>query len=380
MRLLFQGLTGLFATIWVCVALAQGDAAEAERDLNDVLEKIGDLEKGVKQQAKQRSATEQSLQQAEIAESRARRKLKDLARQLTDTQDRLVALNGQVESTKIKLSNHRSELSRQLRLAYITGQEEWLRLVLSQQDPTAVGRQLVYHSYITRRRAGVVADIRIALGELEEATSALHQEQQRLQQLEVNEQQRLEELSAARQNRSLALAKIETGIASQTDEIDRLRRQATELESVLKELTRLLSQLPIGDASPFAERKGQMDWPTDGRLVWKFGQPKADGQLRWDGVLLATSAGSDVRAIHHGRVVFADWLPGMGLLLVVEHGDGYLSLYGHNQDLLKDVGEWVTPGTVIAHVGDSGGQLTSGLYFEIRKDGKPVDPGQWIGH
>ena len=380
MRLLFQGLTGLFATIWVCVALAQGDAAEAERDLNEVLEKIGDLEKGVKQQAKQRSATEQSLQQAEIAESRARRKLKDLARQLTDTQDRLAALNGQVESTKIKLSNHRSELSRQLRLAYITGQEEWLRLVLSQQDPTAVGRQLVYHSYITRRRAGVVADIGIALGELEEATSALHQEQQRLQQLEVNEQQRLEELSAARQNRSRVLAKIDTGIASQTDEIDRLRRQATELESVLKELTRLLSQLPIGDASPFAERKGQMDWPTDGRLVWKFGQPKADGQLRWDGVLLATSAGSEVRAIHHGRVVFADWLPGMGLLLVVEHGDGYLSLYGHNQDLLKDVGEWVTPGTVIAHVGDSGGQLTSGLYFEIRKDGKPVDPGQWIGY
>ena len=110
----------------------------------------------------------------------------------------------------------------------------------------------------------------------------------------------------------------------------------------------------------------------------KFGQPKADGRLRWDGVLLGAPAGAQVRAVHHGRVVYSDWLPGMGLLLVIEHGDGYMSLYGHNQDLIMQVGDWVTPGAVVAHVGDSGGQAVPGLYFEIRKDGQPVDPGGWI--
>ena len=110
----------------------------------------------------------------------------------------------------------------------------------------------------------------------------------------------------------------------------------------------------------------------------RFGQPRADGRLRWNGVLLAAGAGEDVRAVHHGRVVYADWLQGMGLLVIIEHGDGYLSLYGHNQDVVAEIGEWVTPGTVIAHVGDSGGQATPGLYFEIRKEGKPVDPGGWI--
>ncbi len=131
--------------------------------------------------------------------------------------------------------------------------------------------------------------------------------------------------------------------------------------------------------TPFVNRKGQMTWPTDGRLLRKFGESKADGRLRWDGVLLATGAGSEVLAVHHGRVVYSDWLPGMGLLVVLEHGDGYLTLYGHNQDLIMEVGEWVTPGTVIAHVGDSGGQPVPGLYFEIRKNGAPVNPSHWVG-
>jgi septal ring factor EnvC (AmiA/AmiB activator) len=145
------------------------------------------------------------------------------------------------------------------------------------------------------------------------------------------------------------------------------------------ELTRLVGDLSIGDTTPFVNRKGQMTWPTDGRLLRKFGESKADGRLRWDGVLLATGAGSEVLAVHHGRVVYSDWLPGMGLLVVLEHGDGYLTLYGHNQDLIMEVGEWVTPGTVIAHVGDSGGQPVPGLYFEIRKNGSPVNPSHWVG-
>jgi septal ring factor EnvC (AmiA/AmiB activator) len=157
-----------------------------------------------------------------------------------------------------------------------------------------------------------------------------------------------------------------------------MRGEMAELQSLVDELTRLLTSLPISDAEPFAKTRGRLEWPTDGRIMQRFGQSRADGRLRWDGVLLAAGAGEDVRAVHHGRVVYADWLQGMGLLVIIEHGNGYLSLYGHNQDVIAEIGEWVTPGAVIAHVGDSGGRAIPGLYFEIRKDGKPVDPDGWM--
>jgi septal ring factor EnvC (AmiA/AmiB activator) len=121
-----------------------------------------------------------------------------------------------------------------------------------------------------------------------------------------------------------------------------------------------------------------LSWPTDGQVVKRFGDPRADGRLKWQGIILSAPAGSDVRAVYNGRVIFSDWLDGMGLLLIIEHGDGYMSLYAHNQDLLKEVGEWVEPGEMIAHVGDSGGRAAAGLYFEIRKNGEPVNPGQWF--
>ena len=273
---------------------------------------------------------------------------------------------------------HIAQLEHQVRLAYVTGREEWLRLVLSQQDPVVIGRQLVYYGYITRQRGEVMTAVREQLRKLETTMAAVDRQRQTLQQLEESQADRLAELSAAREDRRVALARIDERIASQQGEMERLQAQAADLESLVMELTRLLAGLPMGDATPFGEMTGQLDWPADGTVARSFGHSRADGRMRWEGVLVAANAGSDVRAVHHGRVVFADWLPGMGLLIVLEHGDGYLSLYGHNQELLKDIGDWVSPGDVIAHVGDSGGQAAPGLYFEIRKDGQPVNPSRWL--
>jgi septal ring factor EnvC (AmiA/AmiB activator) len=206
----------------------------------------------------------------------------------------------------------------------------------------------------------------------------MEREQERLSEIQRDERERLKQISQARDERHLALADINKGIATQSDQITRLQGEAESLEALVAELTRVLADLPINDSTRFVDRRGQMNWPADGRLTRKFGQSRADGHLRWEGVLLAAGAGTEVRAVHHGRVVFSDWLSGMGLLVVVEHGDGYLTLYGHNQDVVSEVGEWVNPDSVIAHVGDSGGQATSGLYFEIRKNGQPVDPHSWI--
>ncbi|MBT8443498.1 MAG: peptidoglycan DD-metalloendopeptidase family protein, partial [Gammaproteobacteria bacterium] len=265
-----------------------------------------------------------------------------------------------------------------VRTVYMIGRDDWLRSVLSQQDPAEIGRQLVYHSYVAKHRSKLIDSVRADLERLATAEASLRDERARLEETQASERARLAELSSLRENRKLALAKINDGIASRNDQVDRLQMEAEDLEVLLAELTRALANLSIDGAVPFADRKGQMQLPTAGRIMRTFGQSRADGRLRWDGILVGASAGEEVRAVHYGRVVYADWLPGMGLLVVLEHGDGFLSLYGHNQDVMADVGEWVDPDTVIAHVGDSGGQASSGLYFEIRKDGAPQNPARWL--
>lgn len=354
------------------------DAAEAEQQLTEVREQLEKLEKQINGQVAKRGKAEQALREAEKGESVVRRKLKEIADALVAAEQRLVALESEVATVRADLSQHVGELEQQLRAAYVSGRDDWLRSVLSQRDPAEVGRQLVYHSYIAKDRSALVGTVRQDLEKLETTQQALDRERAELEQTQAAERERLAELSDVRARRKLALAEISAGIASQSEQAGRLRSEAEQLEELVAELTRILANLPVVGAVPFSERKGQMSPPTTGKVLRKFGQARANGRLRWEGILVGASAGEEVRAVHHGRVVYSDWLPGMGLLVVLEHGDGYLSLYGHNQDLVTEVGEWVDPGTVIAHVGDSGGQAVTGLYFEIRKNGAPQNPAPWL--
>jgi septal ring factor EnvC (AmiA/AmiB activator) len=376
------GISGLIAIVWTCASLAGDavvdDAGLAEQNLAEVRSRIVALEKEFQKQTERRGATELELQKAERSESGLRRRLADTNGQLTTSREKLESLQNEAKDMHSEVRVYQAELEQQLRLAYVAGQDGWLQMILSERDPIQMGRELVYYSYIARQRHGLMDAVRDKLAQLDETRLSMVREEERLSEIQRDERERLQQISQAREERHLALADINKGIATQSDQITRLQGEAESLEALVAELTRVLADLPINDSTRFVDRKGQMNWPADGRLTRKFGQSKADGHLRWDGVLLAAGAGTEVRAVHHGRVVFSDWLSGMGLLVVVEHGDGYLTLYGHNQDVVSEVGEWVNPDSVIAHVGDSGGQATSGLYFEIRKNGQPVDPHSWI--
>ena len=154
--------------------------------------------------------------------------------------------------------------------------------------------------------------------------------------------------------------------------------QEQVLARLIVELTCILSDYPITSEAPFSDLKGRLTWPVAGTLLHDFGQSRATGSLKWNGVVLAAPRGREIRAIYHGRVIFADWLVGMGLLVIVDHGEGYMTLYGYNETTLKSVGDWVAPGDVIATVGDSGGQSRPGLYFEIRQGTRPLRPGSWV--
>lgn len=376
------GLLPLFITLSVTVLAAAddpaGDAALAERDLAELRERLQQVEQDLGQQSAQRDQAQQELREAERSESGVRLSLNNIDAELAATRERLDILRRRADEARAGLSLQVEKLEQELRRTYILGRDDWLRGVLSQQDPVAIGRQLVYSSYLARERSALAEAVREDLVELDATLASLDKENRRLAGIQARERERLTELKVLRRDRSVALVKIDRGIATRSEKLERMRAEMVELQSLVDELTLALTSLPINDAEPFARARGRLEWPTDGQITRRFGQPRADGRLRWDGVLLAAGAGADVRAVHHGRIVYADWLQGMGLLVIVEHGSGYLSLYGHNQDIVMEIGDWVTPGTVIAHVGDSGGRATPGLYFEIRKGGKPVDPDEWI--
>jgi septal ring factor EnvC (AmiA/AmiB activator) len=260
----------------------------------------------------------------------------------------------------------------------MTGREELFKLLLSQESPATLGRMLVYFDYYNRARTariGAVAGELAKLGELGAETARVEQE---LAVLEVAQAREVAALEKSRDERRAAVARIDADVRDGTAAVDKLRAEERRLAELVVRLGELMEGFPVETDEPFARLKGKLAWPVQGRLAGDYGQPRGTGPVKWNGVLLETSAGTQVQAVYHGRVAFADWLQGLGLLVIVDHGGGYMSLYGHNEALLKESGDWVEPGEPIAQVGDTGGQTRAGLYFEIRYNGEPVNPHPWI--
>jgi septal ring factor EnvC (AmiA/AmiB activator) len=234
-----------------------------------------------------------------------------------------------------------------------------------------------YYSYFGRARAGQIDLIESDVRKLDELDEELAKEEAQLADLENNRRDELAQLEGARQRRGQVLASLKEESRTRTAALERLQREQAGLEKLLKQLRRAIEKFPVESNDAFARLRGKLAWPVVGKIVAQFGEQRAGG-VKWDGVLVETERGSPVRSVYHGRIVFADWLPGLGLLTIVDHGQGYLSLYGHNERLFKAVGERVTAGDTIASAGDSGGSARPELYFEIRKQGRPMDPRPWF--
>lgn len=351
---------------------------KADADLQSVRKRIETLRKELEGQSRKRTSAERELAEVEKAEQQARRELDSIRTQLRKSQAKQAELQQQVDAQRAELQEQRAVLSQQLRIAYINGTEEWLRVALSQQDATAVGKRMTYYSYLSKQRSATIAKVNEAIVQIEQTQEEINAEMLRLADLESDAEEKVEEIAASRNERAALLKKISSSIESKDSEIDRLQAQADELTKLVKALARVVPQQLPANVKPFAGQAARLTWPVDGRMLKNFGAPRADGRLKWEGVLLGVPAGSAVKSVYSGRVVFAEWLAGLGLLAIIDHGGGYMTLYGHNQALLKDVGERVNTGDSIALSGDSGGQAVPALYFEIRKDGKPVNPANWI--
>jgi septal ring factor EnvC (AmiA/AmiB activator) len=331
-------------------------------------------------------STQGKWEQHSHALQKTEKQIGDFARRIRVTEQslkrqkrRMAELESKRGDARLYLDQHRASLERQIRAGYAMGRQEKLKILLNQQDPAVVSRVMVYYDYFNSARVQQMASIRESLQQLRSIEREIAQEEQRLQQLLAKNQNQKSQFEAARTGRKKIIASLNRRLKDKGQELDSLKSDEKQLQSLLADIQQALSDIPLDSTAhvPFDSRKGKLPWPSRGRLAARFGSKRDVGKLKWDGVLIAAPEGQEVRAIHHGRVAFADWLRGFGLLLIIDHGDGYMSLYGHNQSLFKETGEWVEPGEVVAQVGNSGGRSTSGVYFGIRHNGQPKNPTQW---
>ena len=360
------------------VQAAEVGAQEAK--LQQLRQRIQSAKQELTRMLGQRNTEQKALEKTEKEIGNIAAAMRKLERQAGEARDKILDLNKQRDREQESLHAMRAVLATELRAAYLTGRQERIKLLLNQEAPAFLGRMLVYHGYFTRARAARMQDMRTVLARLDDIEQALLEQQVEIDRLQTVQRDNSARLAAGQEKRRAILAGLQAGLKEKTSELSVLEKDEQRLQQLVQSLQQALNDNPAasGRYKSLHELKGKLRWPVAGKIVRRYGSTQAAGKISSRGVQIASDAGSDVHAVARGRVVFADWLRGFGLLLIIDHGGGYMSLYGHNSSLYKEVGAGVDGGEVIAAVGNSGGLSLPGLYLELRKNGQPFDPGAWF--
>jgi murein hydrolase activator len=370
---------GLLALVLSAAPCAQ-EKPEVEARLKALRAEIATLQQALDRDRASLDEGRQGLRDIEVKIGETSRVIDGLDRDVATETAALDGLNGERVTTTRALQNERRALARALKAAYLIGGRERLKLLLNQEDLSAFGETLAYFEYLSTARTRAIATIDTQLKRLDELSKAIRGRTDRLSALRAEQNQALQTLEAQKATRRAVLEGLDSRIGRQTASIGEMRSNEERLARLLGQLSDLFADIPrkVAAAQPFRSQKGRLTWPVEGRLLERFGNPRPGGGATWNGLLIGTAASAPVRAVHSGRVAFADWLRGYGLLLILDHGDGYLTLYGHNEALLKGVGDWVDASEPIARAGASGGASQNALYFELRQDGVAYDPRKWF--
>ncbi|HKU14512.1 MAG TPA: peptidoglycan DD-metalloendopeptidase family protein [Steroidobacteraceae bacterium] len=372
--------TALVLLLWSLAfqAAAAGiDTKEAE--LRQVRTRIEAIRKQIHADAERRDALTGQLKQADLQIQSARERLSEVRSRRIESEQKLAGLRNEQAQTQRQVADERGALAAELQVAYMNGRHEQLKLLLNQRDPAAAGRTMAYYGYFGRARAERITSITEHLAHLELLGESITSETARLRTLEQENARDVQALAGARERRAQTLANVQAKLRTRSDQLTRLQSDAQALEKLVEQLRRAIEEFPELAEQPFQRVKGKLPWPVKGSLLAKYGQLRAGGPLKWQGLVIAADRGTQVRAPYYGRVVYADWLPGLGLLIVLDHGGGYMSLYGHNEQVYRRVGDRVAPGDALAAVGDAAGLGRPGLYLEIRKGKQTLDPQEWLG-
>ncbi len=382
----------LLCTSAAGAATESADSAQARAKLAGVRARIAALTNRLGLELKQRDALNARLREADLEITAKRRRLEALHAAELGAERRRSELRAERTRTQAALEAERAALAAQARTAYMIGQQEQMRILLNQTNPAEAGRMLTLYGYFARARAAKIVEIDTRAARLQELAAEIDEEAAKLKNLADEVGREVAGLEHARADRASALAALSRQVSSGNQEMAQLKREEQAVESLIADLAQVLQDFPVDTQQSFGQLRGRLPWPVPGRMTARYHESRvnvvqpvsgalpasgAPAVVRWNGVMIETARGAKVRAPYFGRVIYADWLQGLGLLLIIGHGGNYMTLYGHAEVLYKSVGDWVAPGDVIAALGDAGAAPPQ-LYFEIRDGRKPVDPKVWL--
>ena len=352
---------------------------EARQKLDAVRAEIKALTEQQREIEGERGEAAKALRTKETALAEVAKDVRALDDKLAAQQADLDKLDAERTKLETALKSQRDALAALLRSAYALGRNEELKLLLQQNDVAAIARVLAYNRYFQRARVGRIDQLSADLEDLAKVQESIRTKTAELGATRNARAAEGDKLETERSEREKLVEELDSKLKEQGARVAALGKDEKALTSLIEKLRDVFADIPkqLSGAEPFASQRGRLAPPVAGKVVRGFGAVDESGR-KSSGLLLAAKSGTAVHAVSHGRIVFADWLRGYGLMIIVDHGDGYLSLYGCNETLLKDVGDWVNAGETIATSGASGGQKTPGLYFEVRAKGQPVDPKAWL--
>lgn len=356
-------------------ARGQTDATAAEQRLDEVSRELESLNTWLEDADKRLSRLQAEISRADDEVAGINQRIRDLNTEIDDVRQSLAQLEDQRREVDERRIDQANRIARHVRAAHRLVGSGFFKVLLNRESPDTVDRIVRYHRYFVRARLDALDAYARTLNRIEEIGQATREREQALAAREGELKSRTARLSETRRERETLAMSLRREMRDKVVSRDQLLRDRKRLQSLL---VRLDERLRDEHTVAFAASKGRMHWPVVGRVLHRFGEARADGRLKWEGIYLAAAEGTRINAIHSGRVVFADWLRGFGLLTIIDHGNRYMSLYGNADTLLKQAGDWVESGEPIASAGRSGGRDVSGVYFEVRAAGRPTNPTAWL--
>lgn len=371
----------------------------AKKDISGIQKEINKIKKKLSKTKQQQHDVTDALKESETAISQANKTLHKINRDQKQNKSKLSKLKKQSLTISEKLSRQQKELSKLLYQRYALGNQSYTRLILQSKNPSQISRDLKYQSYIAKAHTKLINDMQSNLNEIKQLDTKTTQTLQKVEKLKEKQEDERKNLQKQKNEKALVLKKISKEIAAQRGQISKLKRDEKRLSRLVVKLSKSAKKktqkkpknkpssevVAKNQQTPdnryagkkFASLKGKLKLPVKGEVTNRFGRKRQDGGISWKGLFIRAKEGASVKSVAGGQVVFAEWMRGFGNLIIVDHGSGYMSLYGNNQTILKNVGEDVNGGDVIAAVGNTGGNKSNGLYYELRKKSVPFDPLQW---
>lgn len=358
------------------VLVSQFSLAQQSQDLQSIQQQIKEKRQQVAEQLKRAQKLQQELEYAEVSVAKTVKALTLTEKSLAANKSQRAQLGKQQKEVQQKIAQQQDGLAKLIKSAYMTGNYDFAKMLLNQQDAANFERTITYYQYLNNERRQKIDEFRVLIVELEQVNAQLANKQQELAELQSEQKNQQTQLIKQQASRETTLASIRSAIESDEAKIEILQQNEKNLQEALARAERE-SAKQNQTFTGLSAVKGKLLLPAKGEMMRMFGRIR-QGQIKWKGIIINGQVGSPIVAVHQGKVLYADWLRGFGLVTVIDHGDGFMSLYGHNQALLKQAGDIVTAGETIALLGQSGGQSKPNLYFEIRHKGQPVNPSAWL--